>query len=156
MKSFYAPLLSLAVFFTCTYSNCTHGTSEYAVAFREPVNADLAGKMKTIGIDVTAPEGYHTTSILLNHWFAGFNPGPPAQTFPVDHHGNFSFTADVPESDHLETCEGMYFMVTIQYTAPNGQNGVFIGEPKLIMPTKHVSGNTIEEALCAEPPGPGE
>lgn len=136
-------------------STCKETESVYVVNYISIDNEDLANSQKTVGIDVTAPAGYITNQILLSNWFAGHNNGAPAHTHSVNYNSNYSFSTPLPQSEHLKICEGMYYMFTITYTTPSGSTGAFIGQPRLIMPTKEYDQNgQLVQALCVTPPGP--
>lgn len=62
---------------------------------------------------------------------------------------------EIPGSADFEQCEGLYYSFAAVYRV-EGQptNSSFFGQARLILPTKKRVDNTIEQALCAEPPPP--
>lgn len=122
-------------------------------------DAALVGKKK-VRLNVTARQDITLLSVVLTHWLAGHNNG--SRTIDQTMNQNMSpgtsklVTNEIPESESLAICEGRYYMWTVAYRRADGQGGLYVGQAKLIMPTKRVLPNgTIEQALCAAPPGPG-
>lgn len=120
-------------------------------------DAELVGK-KVVRLNIAARQNLELRSVLMTHWDAGHNAGSQTveETFNQNMAPNGSrlVTKQVPNTETLGTCEGHYYMWTVTYRKADGQNGLFIGQPKLIMPTKSITAGTIVQALCAAPPGP--
>lgn len=147
-------MLIIIVFF----NRCQRETSEYQVAYMIPTNWDLALNSKVVGIDISAPDDYHTTQITLSKWFAGLNSSARSESYLTDFHGAFSFTKRLNDSETLDVCDGMYYFFTLNYTTPSGNPGIFIGQTQLIQPaSKRTPQGNIEQGQCtAEIPGPTE
>jgi hypothetical protein len=124
------------------------------------VDGTLVGR-KQVGLQFTLRETVTLESIVLSRWAAGNNAGAQSQTFtlnqtigasasqPVGHTAYF----EIPGGASFEQCEGLYYTFGAVYrVAGESTNALFLGQPRLILPTKKRVGNTIEQALCAEPP----
>ena len=122
--------------------------------------ADLVGP-KRVGVEITASQPLRVMNVVLSHWPAGNNAGSQSleQTLDQDLAAGARTIVwfDIPGSEHFGICDGLYYMFAVGYSVTGGSNGLFLGEPQLILPTKrYLSNGTLEQALCVEPPGPGE
>lgn len=123
---------------------------------------DLVGP-KEVRVGITVNEPTELLTILLTYWRAGNNGGSETIERSVDQSydppsggiGLFHFI-EIPGVEDFEQCEAFYYMTTVNYKDENEQPGVWIGSPKLVMPTKKLANGQIEQATCAEPPGPDE
>jgi hypothetical protein len=118
----------------------------------------LIGK-KEVRVNVTARQDIVLRSVLLTYWRAGHNVASQTieQTLSqsMSPGTNQIFIKQVPDSESLQICEGLYYMWTVSYQKTDGPNGVFIGQPKLVLVTQQrLPNGTIEQALCPAPPGP--
>jgi hypothetical protein len=118
---------------------------------------------KEIGIQVNMFAPTELRTILMAYWPAGQNVAERTVEITVNESfepgpggiGRF-FPLEIPDSDELEICEGLYYMWSATWRGADGQPGLYFGQPHLVMPTKSVGpGGVIEQALCPEPPGPG-
>ena len=168
-----AGLVALSVF----VAGCHPGTSTVSVTVR-PVTAvttpnpdgtsttnfngdpALVGP-KQIVVVTTISKTTTLQNIVVSFWRAGdrahsqstemtinrtFDPGPGG--------ANVQESVRIPGSEQLGACDAMYFMVAVSYKEVNTP-GTFLSQAHLIQPTKTFGPNgTIQEALCAAPPGP--
>jgi hypothetical protein len=118
---------------------------------------------KQVGLQFTLRETATLKSVVLSHWAAGNNDGAQSQTFTLNQTVGASAAQpvgltlyfEIPGSASFGQCAGLYYSFAAVYQV-DGQsnNSSFLGQAHLILPTKKRVGNTIEQALCAEPPPP--
>ena len=119
---------------------------------------------KEVGVQLNVFDPMTVQNIVLSYWHAGNNAGAQSiertinQAYTPGQGGiGLAHFFEIPGSAQLGTCQGLYFTVAVSYQLEGGTGGLYLGQPRLIMPTKEqVSPGVIEQALCPEPPGPGE
>lgn len=121
-------------------------------------DAELVGR-KEIFVSIAAQEPTEVRTVLLTWWLAGHRVGSHTIETAINQvlPGNSSRGVNVviPESTGLQVCEGLYYMWTVTYRFTDGVPGTFIGQPRLVMPTKTPASNgQIQQAMCVAPPGP--
>ncbi|UCF06527.1 MAG: hypothetical protein JSV33_05740 [bacterium] len=132
-------------------------------SYTSPFAPDIAGKKK-VHLVVTFRRPGELVSVLLTYWQAGarsteetiervynqtFQPPTGGQSIPVG--------IEIPGSENLGLCDGMYHMWTVNYKKEDGEPAVYIGQPQSILVTKKLlSSGQIQQATCPEQPGPGE
>ncbi len=125
-------------------------------------DVELVGR-KQVGLQFTLTQNATLKSIVLSHWAAGHNDDAQSQTFTLNETIGASAAQpvgitkyfEIPGGANFDQCEGLYYTFGAVYQVegePN--NGAFFGQARLILPTKKVVGNTIEQALCGQPPPP--
>ena len=61
----------------------------------------------------------------------------------------------LPGSENLELCEPYFYRWSIVYNVVSGERGVYLSEAQAAMGAKrYTSSNTLQQAMCAEPPSP--
>lgn len=125
-------------------------------------DVELVGR-KQVGLQFMLRENATLKTIVLSHWAAGNNDGAQSQTFTLNqtigasaaHPVGITKYFEIPGAASFEQCEGLYYTFGAVYRVEGEPaNSAFFGQARLILPTKKVVGNTIEQALCAEPPPP--
>lgn len=125
-------------------------------------DVELVGR-KQVGLQFSLRQTATLKTVVLSHWAAGHNDDAQSQTFTLDQTIAASpdqpvgFTAyfEIPGGANFDQCEGLYYTFgAVWQVDGETSNSAFFGQARLILPTKKVVGNTIEQALCAEPPPP--
>lgn len=126
-------------------------------------DVELVGP-KQVGLQFTLRQNTTIKSIVLSRWAAGNNAGEQSETFtlnqvfaatPAQAVGH-TFYFEIPNSASFEQCEGLYYTFGAVYQVEGeSQNALYLGGARLILPTKKRVGNTIQQALCGDPPPPG-
>jgi hypothetical protein len=120
----------------------------------------LVGR-KEVHVNATMSAPVTLQNIVLSYWTAGnkagsrstekvinqaFNPSSPAGV-------GTAFNIEIPDAADHDVCSGLYYMFAASYR--NGTPGTFISQPRLILPTeKRLPNGSIQQAQCAQPPGP--
>jgi hypothetical protein len=184
MKKLSIALLCVSWIASSSCSDCSNsgsgGLSAVEVQFMEPttvittqnldgtVTVDHGGDpelvgTKEVGIQIIFREPRELLTTLLTFWPAGYRESE--ETIEYTHNQSYepsspagiavSVRREIPGSEELQMCEGMYYMWTVTHRPLDGEAGVFIGQPRLLLPTKRrLPTGQIEQALCSEPPGP--
>jgi hypothetical protein len=133
------------------------------VGSNHSADAGLVGR-KEVGLQFHIRAPLELKNVVLSWWPAGnktasqslertlnrsFNP---AQNSSVGH----TEFIEIPNGSSFGTCEGIYYMFASVYQVQGQNPGLFVGTPALILPTKQVVNGQIQQALCAEPPGPDQ
>jgi len=113
---------------------------------------------KRVSLAAAAFEPIEITSVRLTHWLAGHNDAATTREFDpnaLTPNGNPPLEYFIPGSEDLDVCEALYFSWAVTYRVVDGVPGAYFGAAEQIMPTRtRLANGSIEQALCAEPPGP--
>ncbi len=127
-------------------------------------NPSMQG-IKRVGLQFQLTQTATLKNMVLSYWPAGNNAGSQSlevslnQTINASPSQPVGHTAyvEIPGSAAYEPCEGLYYSMAATYQVEGAATpGLFLGGAQLILTTQRRVGNTIEQTLCPEPPGPGE
>ena len=120
---------------------------------------------KRVGLQFQLTQTTTIKNVVLSYWRAGNNAGNQSlevnlnRTVAASPSQPAGFTAfiEIPNSASYEPCEGLYYSMAATYQVDSAASpGLFLGGAHLILTTQKYVGNTIVQALCSTPPGPGE
>ena len=119
----------------------------------------LVGR-KEIHVNVIIFAPVTLQNIVVSHWPAGNKAGSRStekvinQPFNAGSSGvSTVFNIEIPDAEQNDLCSGLYYMFAASYR--NGTPGTFISQARLILPTtKRLPNGSIQQAQCAQPPGP--
>ena len=131
--------------------------SDGTVSSTESDDLELVGP-KRVGLAITALQSFDMGTIVLTFWPAGSNDFADSIEIPVDEtfeaNTAHSFPREIPGSADLGLCDALYYSWTFTYHDAAGRPGTYFGQARRLMPTKRFTNGQLEQALCAEPPGP--
>ena len=154
---------ALDVLYIGPFTVVTTVNSDGSVNVNHAGDPGLVGP-KEVGVQLNVFEPMTVQNVVLSYWHAGNNAGSQSiertinQAYTPGQGGiGLSHIFEIPGSAQLGICEGLYYAFAVGYQLEGGTGGLYVGQPRLILPTKRqVSPGVIEETLCVEPPGPGE